>query len=490
MDWIGSLTGAISYVEDNLTEDLSVDDVARHVYTSSSHFQFLFHVVTGITIGEYIRNRRLSVAAQELISGSRIIDVAMRFQYDTQESFSKAFTRFHGVPPSKIDRKSARVFHPLIITVSVEGGFGMSGSFINEFYMVDWDAVEKQEGGKLSDSEKYSRIVGWAGRARSQNPCVFDELTEWILDDSQWTSDKLRENEQILMGGVFARFKEQNARLRACLKGLKDCGSVNPVVFDALNSFDEALCGSCDDERLRGTVSEMFRDFSVMSERAVREKIAGGLTGPTGTSSVELFGYINMLKDLDARVQWSLFMPDVVKNLQKDFRVESFEYKKLPAMRFIGQEGEALADIHNRGKLFSALDDMSEYNSDFGYDLLFMHHNGLGVDVGEWHGVWGRFMKAGAPVPEGFMYIDFEPEVDESAGPPYCSQFAFAIFSGDLNAMHRREGYDGDGMYDVTRNIILGQNVTIPYPGKYWTAEVFLDGYKQESTAYLFSVLK
>jgi hypothetical protein len=53
--------------------------------------------------------------------------------------------------------------------------------------------------------------------------------------------------------------------------------------------------------------------------------------------------------------------------------------------------------------------------------------------------------------------------------------------------MHKREGYDCDAMYDVTRNIILGQGVQIPYPDKYWTAEVFLDGCDNYSTAYMFS---
>ena len=54
--------------------------------------------------------------------------------------------------------------------------------------------------------------------------------------------------------------------------------------------------------------------------------------------------------------------------------------------------------------------------------------------------------------------------------------------------MHQREGFDSDAMYDVTRNIILGQNIAIPYPDKYWTAEVFLEGFENPSTAYLFSV--
>lgn len=54
--------------------------------------------------------------------------------------------------------------------------------------------------------------------------------------------------------------------------------------------------------------------------------------------------------------------------------------------------------------------------------------------------------------------------------------------------MHEQKGFDCDAMYDVTRNTILGQNVIIPYPDKYWTAEAYLNGFEKESTAYLFSV--
>ena len=225
-----------------------------------------------------------------------------------------------------------------------------------------------------------------------------------------------------------------------------------------------------------------------MRERSIREKIAGNKTGPTGTDSVDIFGYINYLKDCDAQVQWALFMPDLVERQQKGFKVDSFEYKKMSAMRFIGREGDDLDNMEGRNKLFRTLDAMNEHKSDFDYDVLFMHHYGLGVDVGPWHGVWGRFMKADTPVPEGFLYFDFVPHNDGKAGPPFCSQFAYATFSGDNDAMHKREGYDSDAMYDVTRNIILGQGVNIPYPDKYWTAEVFLDGCDKYSTAYLFSV--
>lgn len=96
-------------------------------------------------------------------------------------------------------------------------------------------------------------------------------------------------------------------------------------------------------------------------------------------------------------------------------------------------------------------------------------------------------MKADTPVPEGFICIEFVPRNDGISGPPYLSQFAFSTFEGDMDAIHKREGFDSDAMYDVTRNIMLAQGVCIPYPQKYWCAEVFPDGCDKPSSAYMFS---
>lgn len=484
MNWIQSLTKAIRYIENNLTEDIKMDEVSREAFTSSSHFQLIFHVVTGLTIGEYIRNRRLSQAALDLVgTDNRIIDVAMRYQYDTQESFSKAFRRFHGVSPSKAKRKNIKLFYPLTINVTVQGGFEMSFKLVDEFY---WNNIE--EGEKLSDAKKYNLVVKWALKARRVNPAVFDALTEWILDDSKWQDENLAENEQILMHGVLGRFREQNAQLRTYLSTLVPSGVVNEVVFKALDKFDRELSGHAQDERLVDVVNSVFDDFSVMKDRSVREKIAGDKTGLAGVDTVDFFGYINCLKDYDANVQWALFMPDMVKRQQKDFKVDHFDYKRMPAMRFIGKVGEDFDDMNEREAIFNGLDMIGEHISEFAYDVLLGHHNGKGVDVGQWYGVWGRFMKPDTPVPEGYIHIDFLPEGDRKAGPPYLSEYAYASFSGDVKAMHTSKGYDVSGMYDVTRNIILGQGVLIPYPFKYWTAEVFLEGYKEPSTAYMFGV--
>ena len=357
-----------------------------------------------------------------------------------------------------------------------------------DFLFIDWNDIDNQVDEQTTDSAKYNRITEWALKARGQNPNVFDALTEWILDDSQWSNDKLADNRQILIDGVFARFKEQNSKLRAYLRELEPSGVVNPPVFEALDRFDNELSGLSHDKRLHETVASVFDDFTKMGDRRVRELIAGNKTGPYGTETVNVFGYVNYLKDSDAGVQWALFMPEMVQRQQNGFKVDSFDYKQMPAMRFIGREGDDLENLETRGELFRALDAINACISEFPYDTLFMHHYGLGVDVGPWHGVWGRFMKANTPVPEGYLHFDFVPDNDNSAGPPYYSQFALATFSGDIDAMHKREGYDSDAMYDVTRNIILGQGVMIPYPDKYWTAEVFFEGFDKPSTGFLFSV--
>jgi len=172
----------------------------------------------------------------------------------------------------------------------------------------------------------------------------------------------------------------------------------------------------------------------------------------------------------------------------KGFRLDSFEYKHAPAFRFVGKEFTKVDYERQRKESYETLDTMPEYKSGFDYDLLFMHHNGKGIDKERWHGFWGRFMAADTPVPEGFVHWDFTPDETNTPQLTFRSQFAYAMFSGDTTAMHKREGYDDNAMYDVTRNIILSQGVTIPYPESYWWAEVHLDGYEKPSTAFLFSV--
>lgn len=125
MDWIKDLNKAIRFIEDNITEEISAEEVAKQVYLSSFHFQRMFSLLTGMTMGEYIRNRRLSMAGSDLRNHrAKIIDIGLKYGYDRPESFSKAFVRFHGVTPSNARKESVvlKSFSPLVIKVTLEGG--------------------------------------------------------------------------------------------------------------------------------------------------------------------------------------------------------------------------------------------------------------------------------------------------------------------------------------------------------------------------------
>ncbi|MBE5961427.1 MAG: AraC family transcriptional regulator [Lachnospiraceae bacterium] len=125
MEWMRTLQTAINYMEEHLLDDINYEDVARQVNTSSYHFHRTFSFIAGMTANEYIRNRRLSLAGQELLdTGAKVTDVALKYGYDTPESFAKAFTRFHGVAPkyAKVSGTRLCLFNPLAIKISMEGG--------------------------------------------------------------------------------------------------------------------------------------------------------------------------------------------------------------------------------------------------------------------------------------------------------------------------------------------------------------------------------
>lgn len=124
MELIEGIAKSIDYIENNLTEKLSVDEIAGNAYVSPYYFQKVFSMLCGYTVGEYIRNRRLSLAGSELAAGNtKVIDAAIKYGYDSPDSFAKAFTRFHGATPSSVLHGGRlRIFSPLKIKISLEGG--------------------------------------------------------------------------------------------------------------------------------------------------------------------------------------------------------------------------------------------------------------------------------------------------------------------------------------------------------------------------------
>lgn len=129
MDWITGIQNAINYIEDNITEDLDYESIAKKSFASSFHFQRVFNTLCGYTLGEYIRNRRLSLAGMDLAADKdKVFNIALKYGYDNPESFAKAFQKFHGITPSQARANGAMLksFSRLSIRVSLEGGSTMN----------------------------------------------------------------------------------------------------------------------------------------------------------------------------------------------------------------------------------------------------------------------------------------------------------------------------------------------------------------------------
>ncbi len=150
MDCIQSIQKAIEYMEEHVLEPINYEDVARHVYMSNYHFHRIFSMIVGMTANEYIRNRKLSMSGQEIImSDIKVIDIAMKYGYESPESFTKAFSRFHGVTPNVAKRAGIELksFNRLVIKIKLEGGTVM-----------DYKIVEREKFKLLAKIESFRNV--------------------------------------------------------------------------------------------------------------------------------------------------------------------------------------------------------------------------------------------------------------------------------------------------------------------------------------------
>lgn len=146
--WAEGIQSAIHYIEDNLTEKLDIADIAAKAYVSEFHFQRIFSVLCGFTVGEYIRCRRLTLAGEELSRGDvSVIDTAVKYGYNSPDSFTRAFTRFHGISPcaAKEEGVHLKAFAPLKIKLTLEGGT-----------MTEYKIVEKEAFTVVGKVRKFS----------------------------------------------------------------------------------------------------------------------------------------------------------------------------------------------------------------------------------------------------------------------------------------------------------------------------------------------
>ncbi|MBL1223858.1 AraC family transcriptional regulator [Enterococcus sp. BWR-S5] len=123
-NWFDSLNELVLFIENNLEEEISYDELGKRMGYSTYHLQRLFLMVAGVSLSEYIRCRRLSKAAQELISqNSKITDLAYNYGYSSPTSFNRAFKAFHGVTPKELKKNSVliKAYPPLSFELSIKG---------------------------------------------------------------------------------------------------------------------------------------------------------------------------------------------------------------------------------------------------------------------------------------------------------------------------------------------------------------------------------
>ncbi|MED4695223.1 AraC family transcriptional regulator [Peribacillus frigoritolerans] len=129
MDSLKNMNGAIKFIEENLTYEIDFKEVARLAYCSEYHFKRMFSFLAGISLSEYIRRRRLTLAAFELKNSNiKVIDIAIKYGYSSPDSFARAFQHLHGITPSEArsNGHSLKAYPPMSFQLSIKGGSEMN----------------------------------------------------------------------------------------------------------------------------------------------------------------------------------------------------------------------------------------------------------------------------------------------------------------------------------------------------------------------------
>lgn len=168
MDLLKNMNQALQYIEENLVNDIDLKEVAKKAICSEYHFSRMFSFLAGISLSEYVRRRRLTLAAFELKdSRVKVIDIAMKYGYNSTDSFARAFQNLHGITPTEARKNgcSLKAYPPMTFQLSVKGGIEMN------YRIVEKDTF---------------RIVGIKKRV----PIVFNGVNQEIASMWQSLNDK------------------------------------------------------------------------------------------------------------------------------------------------------------------------------------------------------------------------------------------------------------------------------------------------------------
>lgn len=134
MDWLKQLNLAMDYIENNLEGKISYDTAARLACCSTYHFQRMFSYLAGVSLSEYIRRRRLTLAGFELQTGRvKVTDTALKYGYESPEAFSRAFKKLHGVLPASVRDAgvSLKAYPKMSFSITIKGDIEMKYRIID-----------------------------------------------------------------------------------------------------------------------------------------------------------------------------------------------------------------------------------------------------------------------------------------------------------------------------------------------------------------------
>lgn len=125
MSYIYDIQKAIDYIEENLDKEINYENVAKQIGMSSYYFHRMFSAIVEVSPAEYIRNRRLTCAAEEITRNNcNILDIALKYRFESNEAFTRAFTKFHGILPKMAKQKGSelRAFSRVKLDFKIDGG--------------------------------------------------------------------------------------------------------------------------------------------------------------------------------------------------------------------------------------------------------------------------------------------------------------------------------------------------------------------------------
>ncbi|HYE81960.1 MAG TPA: AraC family transcriptional regulator [Clostridia bacterium] len=186
MRYYESIQRSIDFIEENIDVDITLKEIAERSCFSLYHFHRIFQAVTGESVKEYIRKRRLSCAAKDLLyDKSKVIDIAFKYQYESAEAFSRAFSKAYGIPPlmfKKSNKKNIKVFERIDImsldTLNKKEGLNIRIVKKEQFKVIGYELrtswIDNKHAGEIS--EFWSMYLGQ--KLRDAIPDKIDPVTE------------------------------------------------------------------------------------------------------------------------------------------------------------------------------------------------------------------------------------------------------------------------------------------------------------------------